>query len=126
MPVSNDLTEFLMDTAAVRNAIRICRPFYVYVLHRPNGEPFYVGKGVADRVFDHEAEARNTLRLTHKLNVIRNLHRAGLVVHYRLDASFEDESEALAHERFLISKIGRHDLKLGPLTNQTDGGEGTS
>jgi hypothetical protein len=126
MKASNDLIEFLTDAATVRNAIRNCRPFYVYVLHRPNGEPFYVGKGVADRMLDHEAEARNTLRLTHKLNVIRSLHRDDLAVHYRLDASFEHESEALAHERFLISKIGRHDLKLGPLTNQTDGGEGTS
>jgi hypothetical protein len=126
MPVATDPIEFLTDIVAVRNALRLCKPFYVYVLHRPSGEPFYVGKGISDRVLHHEAEARNTLRLTHKLNVIRSLHRAGLAVHYRLDASFSDETEALARERFLIKKIGRHDLKLGPLTNQTDGGEGSS
>src|ERR1700733_9137915 len=118
MPEANDPVEFLTDIVAVRNALRLCKPFYVYVLHRPDGEPFYVGKGISDRVLHHEAEARNTLRLTHKLNVIRSLHRAGLAVHYRLDASFSDETEALARERFLIKKIGRHDLKLGPLTNQ--------
>jgi len=126
MPVSNDPIEFLTDIAAVRKALHLCKPFYVYVLHRPNGEPFYVGKGISDRVLHHEVEARNTVRLTHKLNVIRALHRAGLAVHYRLDASFENETEALARERFLIKEIGRHDLKLGPLTNQTDGGEGSS
>jgi hypothetical protein len=126
MPISNDPIEFLTDIAAVRKALCLSGPFYVYVLHRPNGEPFYVGKGICDRVLHHEAEARNTARLTHKLNVIRSLHRAGLAVHYRLDASFENEKEALARERLLIKEIGRHDLKLGPLTNQTDGGEGSS
>jgi hypothetical protein len=126
MPVSEDLIEFLTDIVAVRNALRLCKPFYVYVLHRPNGEPFYVGKGISDRILHHEAEARNTLTLTHKLNVILSLHRAGLAVHYRLDASFEEETGALARERLLIRNIGRHDLKLGPLTNQTDGGEGSS
>lgn len=47
-------------------------------------------------------------------------------IHYSLDSSFEDEAEALARERQLIQIIGRHDLGTGPLTNQTDGGEGAS
>jgi hypothetical protein len=126
MPITDDQIEFLTDLAAVRNRLRISKPFYVYVLHRPNGEAFYVGKGIADRLLHHEAEARNTSRLTHKLNVIRSLHRSGASIHYRFDGFFEDELEALARERYLIQAIGRHDLKLGPLTNQTDGGEGTS
>lgn len=65
-------------------------------------------------------------RLTHKLNVIRSLFRTNLSIHYRLDSLFEHESKALARERQLIQTIGRHDLGTGPLTNQTDGGEGTS
>jgi hypothetical protein len=77
-------------------------------------------------VLDHDAEARNTTRLTHKLNVIRSLHRSNLSIHYLLDSFFDDEFEALARERHLIQTIGRHDLGTGPLTNQTDGGEGTS
>ncbi len=36
------------------------------------------------------------------------------------------EKEAFDLEIELISKIGRSDLKLGPLTNLTDGGEGQS
>lgn len=31
--------------------------FYVYLLLRPNGEPFYVGKGTGDRIDRHEKEA---------------------------------------------------------------------
>jgi hypothetical protein len=118
--------ELLTDVASVRAAIRAGKPYYVYVLHRPDGRPFYVGKGLNLRVLDHEAEAPNTTRLTHKLNVIRGLFRLKLSIHYRFDSFFENEPEALARERQLIQTIGRHDLGTGPLTNQTDGGEGTS
>lgn len=118
--------KFLTDVASIRAALRTGKPYYVYVLHRPNGHPFYVGKGVGQRVLEHEAEARNTTRLTHKLNVIRSLLRKDLLIHYRLDSFFDNEAEALARERLLIQTIGRHDLGTGPLTNQTDGGEGTS
>ena len=36
----------------------------------------------------------------------------------------DEEREAHQLEIELIRRIGRHDLKSGPLTNQTDGGEG--
>ena len=32
---------------------------YVYILRRPDGRPFYVGKGYGPRVFQHENEARH-------------------------------------------------------------------
>lgn len=116
----------LFDADSIRAELRGHALFYVYVLCRASGEPFYVGKGVSLRVLQHEAEARTTKTLTHKLNLIRSLHRQGQRVAYRIDSSFINETEALARERALIGEIGRHDLKLGPLTNQTDGGEGTS
>lgn len=78
------------------------------------------------RCLQHEADARTTKTLTHKLRVIRSLHRQGQAVAYRIDSSYLDDPGARARERALIAEIGRHDLKLGPLTNQTDGGEGTS
>ena len=115
-----------LTSEQARRALAGAKPFYVYVLCRPDGSPFYVGKGVNQRVFQHEAEARSTTALTHKLNLIRSLHKRGLAVLYHIDQSFHDETQALAHERHLIAYIGRHDLKAGPLTNQTDGGEGTS
>lgn len=100
--------------------------YYVYVLCRPDGRPFYVGKGLGERILHHEAEARTTRRLTHKLNLIRALHRRSEAVCYRFDSFHDEERAALARERELIRTLGRHDLGLGPLTNQTDGGEGTS
>lgn len=65
-------------------------------------------------------------RLTHRLNVISSVFRRSLPIHYRLGSFFDEEADALVRERYLIQSIGRHDLRTGPLTNQTDGGEGTS
>ena len=116
----------IADAEILRMHLATGAPYYVYVLCRPDGEPFYVGKGIKTRVLDHDAEARNTRRLTHKLNVIRALHRSKRVLNYHIDSFHKEETTALARERHLIQAIGRHDLGLGPLTNQTDGGEGTS
>jgi len=99
---------------------------YVYVLARADGAPFYVGKGMGNRVFHHEAEARTTSRLTHKLNVIRAMATRGETIRYCIESTHLDEGEALARERTLIAQFGRHDLGHGPLTNQTDGGEGAA
>jgi hypothetical protein len=126
MLVATDAVEFLHDIESVRSRLRGARPFYVYVLYKPDRSPFYVGKGVGSRVLQHEAEARNTVRLSHKLNVIRSIHRKGQSVVYKLDSFFDDETDALSRERELIQTIGRHDLGKGTLTNQTNGGEGTS
>lgn len=115
-----------LDAAIAKNLIKSGKPHYVYILCRPNGRPFYVGKGVADRCFHHEAEARTTTRLTHKLNIIRSLHRSNCAVLYRIESFHDCEADAHARERYLIQAIGRHDLKRGPLANQTDGGEGAS
>jgi hypothetical protein len=66
----------------------------------------------------------NTSIRTHKLNVIRAIIRQGGQIRYALPHSCDDEGEAHAFETKLIAEIGRHDLKRGPLTNQTTGGEG--
>lgn len=116
----------LMSMADARKVIRSGKPHYVYVLCRSDGTPFYVGKGVGERAFCHEADARNTRHLTHKLNVIRSIRRRGEAVLYRIESAYDEESPAHERERYLIQQIGRHDLKRGPLTNQTDGGEGAS
>ena len=115
------------DPQCVRDAIRSSSlRYYVYLLHKPDGTPFYVGKGIDLRVLQHAAEARTTTRRTHKLNLIRSLVRVGAAVHYSLDSFHELEAGAHARERELIQAIGRHGLGTGPLTNQTDGGEGAS
>ena len=121
----------LLDTDQVKRLIRSGERHYVYVLCRPDGRPFYVGKGSraergSYRALDHEADAKNKRELSHKLNLIRSIHNRGESVGYIIDSFHEVEADSLARERQMISLIGRHDLKRGPLTNQTDGGEGTS
>ncbi|WP_428333010.1 GIY-YIG nuclease family protein [Novosphingobium sp.] len=123
LPILQDRLE---NAVVARDRLAVSAPHYVYVLCRADGTPFYVGKGVQHRCFHHEAEARTTDRLTHKLNVIRAMGRRGEAVRYCIESTFQTEAEAHARERQLIRLFGRHDLCSGPLTNQTDGGEGAS
>lgn len=91
----------------------IPRDFYVYV-HRKatTGEIFYVGKGCGDRAWSKQ---RNRLwsRTAKKHGCSVEIVQDGL----QEWAAFEFECE-------LIALHGRRDLKLGPLTNLSDGGEG--
>ena len=101
------------------------RRFYVYQLSKPDGTPFYIGKGKGRRVLCHEREALGPDR-SHKLNTIRKLKQTGREIHYELLAFYDDEVECHAHEIAEIRRLGRHDLRTGPLTNLTEGGEGAS
>ena len=96
----------------------IPRTFYVYILARPDGAPFYVGKGTGDRIYEHDKEARKGHRC-HKCNMIRKIWKSGNQVQRYIVFETQDESEAFAHERQLIALYGRETL-----TNLTDGGEG--
>jgi hypothetical protein len=90
--------------------------FYVYA-HRKatTGEIFYIGKG-------KDSRCKVTQRRTDHWNRIVKKH--GLII----DIVFSNlsESEAFEAEVFLISEIGRLNLKTGKLINLTDGGEGIS
>jgi hypothetical protein len=92
--------------------------FYVYILARPSGEPFYVGKGHGRRILDHEAEARSGHKC-HKCNVIRKIWREGGTVQRRIVFVTNNEDEAFEYEIELIAFLGRKTL-----CNQTDGGQG--
>jgi len=99
---------------------------YVYILKKPNGVPFYVGKGCGLRVLDHEHEASKTNYNSHKLNTIRKIISESKEVNYEIVNFFDIEQEAFDLEIELISEIGRVDLKTGPLTNLDGGGLGGS
>jgi hypothetical protein len=92
--------------------------FYVYVLARPNGRPFYVGKGKGKRVFVHDQEAR-TGCTCRKCNTIRKIWRQGGEVQRYTVFTTDDEQEAYTHEAELIAQYG-----LSALANQATGGKG--
>lgn len=94
--------------------------FYVYVLCRPDGRPFYVGKGQGQRINDHERLARQGHK-AHRYNIIRKIWREGGQVSKQKVFETYNEDEAFTVERDLIASIGRENL-----ANETDGGEGVS
>lgn len=119
-------TSTVMRKAEILKVLKAERElrFYVYQLSKPDGTPFYIGKGVDRRIFAHEREARGPER-SHKLNLIRQLERLGLEIDYEILEFYGCEKECHAREIAEILRLGRHDLKTGPLTNLTAGGEGT-
>jgi hypothetical protein len=99
---------------------------YKYGKHQFDHEPFYIGKGsTCNRIEVHIKEAhRDCGSNRHKKNTISKIIKSGHEpIRFKL---YENITELSANrlERFLIAKIGRADLKRGPLTNLTDGGEG--
>lgn len=102
--------------------------FYVYILSKPDGTPFYVGCGKVrlrgeQRIAFHERETRYGVE-SHKCNTIRKILASGGLVGYRIDGWYLSEHEMFAREVYLIAKIGRADKGRGPLTNWSDGGDG--
>lgn len=97
---------------------------YSFGKHCFKFEPFYVGKGKDNRNLVH-------LYTTDKCNIIKQrtldkIKRNNLKpIIIKL---YENISECSAFrlERYLINMIGRRDLKLGLLTNLTNGGDGAS
>ena len=90
--------------------------FCVYIHRRPDGTPFYVGKGRPRRAFDF-APSRRT---RHHKNIVAKYGRDNI----RIDVvPLKDEALAFEYERLVI-KIMRNYGKV--LVNLTDGGEGAS
>jgi hypothetical protein len=90
---------------------------YIYIWRRPNGEPFYVGAGVNNRFRSIQKRNPHTLAVLKKLGGIDSI---------QIEIIKADSwTQALALECEYIARFGRSDLGKGPLTNKTDGGEGT-
>lgn len=99
--------------------------------------PFYVGKGFRERPKDHLRGAKiylndgdferqlNKEKNPFKLRVIRKILKSGHVPIVEIAFTGLTVDEANALEVYEIARIGRFDLGLGPLTNLTNGGEGT-
>lgn len=98
-------------------------------------EPFYVGKGKDNRLYNHlnrakkiilqEIEVNKKQSNNYKLNIIKKILKNNLEpIIFKLQNNL-NEKTAYGLEKFYINLIGRLDKGLGPLTNLTEGGEGT-
>jgi len=90
------------------------RQFYTYLHCRPDGSPFYVGKGRGKRAFD--LRRRNP----HHRNVVAKYGQENIKVFVFPCGS---EIESLSDEVLQISQLRRDGCEL---VNQTDGGDGVS
>lgn len=113
--------------------------FYVYVYLDPRKigryqydnflftyEPFYVGKGKEERYLTH-LQSTHLNKKSYKSNKIKKIIAEGYTMKkYIQKFDCATEEQAFELEKRLISLIGRYDLRKGPLTNLTDGGEGSS
>lgn len=88
--------------------------FYTYLHCKPDGTPFYVGKGNGNRAL--EFYKRNT----HHKNIVEKYSRANIDVFI---FPRESEQDAFDTEIRWIAQFKREGVKLA---NQTNGGEGTS
>lgn len=118
------------DRAAADTYLKtIAGRFYVYVLCRPDGQPFYVGKGVNRRALEHEAEARRNHPIGEinpfKCNIIRKIIRDGGRIIYRVEALYDspDQQACLEREALLIKTYGR--LHEGGCLSNLAGGLGS-
>lgn len=88
--------------------------WYVYVKRRPNGSPFYVGKGKGRRAFDHYDRSEYFKRILRKYGE-KNIKTRLFF--------FQTEKQAFKHEIKLISRFRAEGHRL---VNFTNGGEGAS
>ncbi len=97
--------------------------YYVYVLFRWNGLPFYVGRGRGRRITNHLWYAQSG-RKTHCANIIREILRSGQKEFPKLKvAEGLSQAKARDYEIAWIAAIGR-EINGGLLVNLTDGGDG--
>lgn len=93
---------------------------FIYDDIRLDFEPFYVGKGTGDRITTSLLDRESKFKVN-KINKIKK--SGGKIISIKLYEDLENE-ESLEFEKQVIRKIGRRDLGLGTLVNQTDGGDG--
>jgi len=83
-------------------------------------EPFYIGKGCENRIKNSLYDRESSF----KVNKIKSMRNRCVEIISRFVYENLENLEALEYEKILIKKIGRRDMKEGPLVNQTAGGDG--
>ena len=104
--------------------------FYVYhLINSHNNLPFYIGKGIKNRMYHHEKMVRNNKipnnnkLLFYKIKKIIDLN--GHIIYKKIKENISEYS-ALLLEIEEIKTYGRIVDKSGILCNLTEGGEGMS
>lgn len=97
--------------------------YYIYVYIDQYNIPFYVGKGIKDRykISCHINQQTIKTYLKNKINKLGKDNIKIALLHQNLS-----EEQANLYEKVWIKLIGRRDLRLGPLCNLTNGGDGIS
>ena len=94
---------------------------YVYALVDPrNNEPFYIGKGEGDRVFNHVDDADASAFGTEKIKQILDIQTDGYEVHYVIIRHGMTSEQAYLVESSLIDFF---EMFCGPLSNLVSGHE---
>lgn len=92
------------------------RQFCVYTHKKPNGDPFYIGKGLISRAYDFAPSRRTEW---HK-NIVSKYGRTNILIEIVLCDS-EDHAFSVEKEKIKLARDLGFDL-----VNLTDGGEGRS
>jgi hypothetical protein len=85
--------------------------YYTYAYMRKTGTPYYIGKGTGYRAFNKQG---------HSVPVPKDKSK---IVFLKENLTHD---EAIKHEIYMISVLGRKDNGTGILRNRTDGGDGIS
>ena len=96
---------------------------YEYGEYKFEFEPFYIGKGCNGRCYIHLNESSLKVK-SRKNNKIKSILKKDLKLVVVKVKENLIECISFKYEMNMIKTIGRVDLKTGPLTNGTDGGEG--
>lgn len=101
---------------------------YIYENMTFNYEPFYIGKGKNNRLYDHWTNKYykgEFEKNRHKNRKLKKIEDYGLLPIIFLLYNNLPQEVANNIEKLVIKRIGRYDLGKGPLCNLTDGGDGT-
>lgn len=96
---------------------------YIYGTYTFEYEPFYIGKGCNNRAYSHlSIKKHHNSYFSNKIKKIRKeCGCSPIIIKYK---EMLLENTAYDIETDMIKSIGRYDLKLGPLCNMTNGGDG--